>query len=687
MRLLVSWLRDFVDVRVPAAELGALLSMRGFELAAIEPVPGGGDDCVIDLEVTANRPDCLSVIGLAREVATALDLPLRSLSPAAGPPVRLAAVETGRSDRVRVSLEDPVLCPRYAAAVAEVAVGPSPAWLAARLVAAGVRPINNLVDITNYVLMEIGQPMHAFDLATLAGSEIRIRRARPGERLRTLDGVDRALAPDMLVIADRDRPQAVAGVMGGADSEVGPDTRLVAFESAHFEPRSVRITSRRLGLKTEAAARFERGADIGAPVVGLMRACALLETIGAGRSVGPLVDCYPAPVAPRRVGLRRARIARLLGTPVEDRLVERVLAGLGFAAAARTDGWEVEVPTSRVDVARETDLVEEIARHYGYDRLPTTFPALRQPPPAADPRVDRDRQARRLLAAAGLSEAVTFTFIGAEAAARFVDGAAPVPVAHPLSEKFAALRPSLLPGLLESLAHNRHREQRDVRLFEVGRRFSPDRGERRAAALVWTGAGQPRHWSGGPREVDFFDVKGVVEGFCRRMGAPAEVRAGSCAWLAPGRSASIWVDNRRCGDFGQLSPALAEAADLPSQDEVYAAEIDLDALDETAAARGDTRVAPLPRFPSVIRDVSVLVADTLSAASVRGTIRTVAPPALVDVREFDRYRGKGIPEGRVSLSLRLTFRSAERTLTDAEVQDAMDAILAALAREHGAVQR
>jgi phenylalanyl-tRNA synthetase beta chain len=713
VKLLVSWLRDFVDVTIPVEELGQLLSMRGFELAGIEAADAAGGSTVVDLEITANRPDCLSVIGLAREVATALNLPLRQLSrgapapprepsgrasAASGAPLALASLEVGNNERVSVTLEDADLCPRYAAAVAEVTVGPSPSWLAARLHAAGVRPINNIVDVTNYVLMELGQPMHAFDLARLAGPAIRIRRARHGERSTTLDGVDRALTPDMLVIADANRPQAIAGVMGGAESEVTSSTRFVVFESANFDPKSVRITSRKIGLKTEAAVRFGRGADIGAPVLGIERACALLEAIGAGHAVGPVVDCYPSPRTPRHVPLRRSRIARLLGQSIPDDLVEGYLSGLGFTLARNAAGWDVSVPSFRVDIAREADLIEEVARHYGYDRLPTTFPELREPPASSDPRVDRDRQARQIMTAAGFTEAVTFSFIEAEAAARFTDGAPPVPISHPLSEKFAALRPSLLPGLLESLAYNRRREQRDVQLFEIGRRFSPEAGERRTIALVWTGTSAPPHWSGSQRPVDFFDVKGVVENFCARMGVDTSVARTKRPYLIDGRTAAVQVDGTELGTFGQLSPKTAATTDLSPQDDVYVAEIDLDALDavvrgmergEERGGRGPTRqrVTPLPRYPSVVRDVSILVDDALPAATIRGTIRSAAPLTLVDVREFDRYQGKGIPEGRVSVSLRLTFRSPERTLTDAEVQQAMDRVVAALVREHNAVQR
>src|SRR5712691_8548677 len=296
MRLVLSWLREFVDVKASAEEIAEKIGLRGFEVASIESL--GGGDAVIDFEITANRPDCLSVLGLAREVATAYDLPIAPPSTDPGARVRLATLPAGASDRIAVSVHDDELCPRYAAAVADVMAASSPAWMASRLLAADVRPISPIVDITNYVNLEIGQPMHAFDHAVLAGAEIHVRRARKGETITTLDGVARTLDPEMLVIADRDRAQAVAGVMGGAASEVSASTRTVVFESAYFKPASVRRTSKRLNLKTEASSRFERGADVNLPVAALRRAIALMQQIGAGRLVGPIVDCYPRPRGP-----------------------------------------------------------------------------------------------------------------------------------------------------------------------------------------------------------------------------------------------------------------------------------------------------------------------------------------------------------------------------------------------------
>jgi phenylalanyl-tRNA synthetase beta chain len=694
MRLLISWLRDFVDVTASAEDIAEGLALRGFEVASVER---RGDDAVIDFEITANRPDCMSVLGLAREVATLYDLPLALPSPAAGARVALKPAPLGESDRLRVTIEDAELCPRYAAAVADVSIGPSPVWLASRLLAVGIRPISSIVDITNYVLIELGHPMHAFDLSTLAGSEIRVRRSRPGEAITTLDAASRTLEPDMLVIADATRAQAVAGVMGGASSEVTEATKTVAFESAYFKPASVRRTSKRLGLKTEASSRFERGADINAPVPALQRAIALMEQIGAGQLAGPIIDRYPRPRQAVRLHLRRARLALLLGARVADPDVDRILRGLGLTVVETDDGWDIIAPTARVDLRREVDLIEEVGRHHGFDRLEPTFPAQTAPAPPADPRIARDQLVRRTLTAAGLSEAVTFGFLEAAAAevfapARDVNGV--VRIANPLSGKFNALRPSLLPGLIESVSHNRRHGTRDVRLFEIGARFAADAGETRGVGLAWTGAASDAHWSGAAREVDFFDVKGVTEELIHELGVAARFEPTEEAFLVPGRSAQIVTASgepagTRLGVVGQIAPEIAEARGLPRQDRLFAAELNLDAC-WFARVERPAAATPLPRHPFVVRDLSIVVTDTLPAEIIRGTIRSAGdrtPAPLAAVAFFDRYQGKGIADGAVSLSVRMTFQAPDRTLTDAEVQASVDTILESLVREHGAIQR
>ena len=710
MRLVLSWLKEFVDVKASAEDVATTLALRGFEVASIEALDGA--DAVVDFEVTANRPDALSVIGLAREVATAYDLPLTLPSTAADAKVRLAALATGTSDRVSVMIDDRELCPRFAAAVADVRMGTSPAWMAARLQAAGVRPISNIVDITNYVNLELGQPMHAYDLARLAGASLTARRAKPGETCTTLDGVERKLDGDILVIADRDRAQGIAGVMGGANSDVSASTKTIVLEAAYFKPSSVRRASKRLGLKTEASSRFERGADIGAQVIAIQRAIALMQQSGAGQPIGSIVDVYPAARGAQRLHLRRERLARLLGAAVADADVVRILRGLGLDVTATTDGWDVIAPTFRVDLLREADLIEEVGRHYGFDKLDATFPVVTQSAPPPDPRVTRDQLVRRVLTGAGYAEAVTFGFIAAKAVEDFLpqpqraqssqsqDASADsavasdaVGIANPLSAKFDTLRPSLLPGLVDAVAHNRRHGRRDVQLFEIGTRFTPA-GETRGVAIACSGAAAAEHWSGGAREVDFFDVTGAIEHLCEALGVSVRFEPAREPFLVAGRTAAIIAaggpeDGARLGLAGQLSPAVADARGLPRQDAVYVAEADLDRLQRARVAASDA-TRPLPRHPFVVRDLSIVVADTLPAEIIRGTILAAGrdvPAPLGALSFFDRYHGKGVPPGAVSLSVRLTFQAAERTLTDAEVQHSVETILAALVREHAAVQR
>ena len=704
MKILVSWLREFVPVDVGVDDLADVLTMRGFEVSAVEPAPAtvqaDGEDAVLDLEVTTNRPDCLNVLGIAREISGAYDVDMQT-------PVLDATVVGDGASALSVVIEDAELCPRYVASVAEVTVGPSPGWLAARLEAADIRPINNVVDITNYVMLELGHPLHAFDLEKLRGQTIKVRRATSGEKLRTLDGEERSLAPEMLVIADAECPQAIAGVMGGADSEVSGRTRRIALESAYFLPTSVRRTSKRLSLSTDASYRFERGADINAPLIAMRRALTLLAQTEAGRARGSIIDEYPQPREQSTVQLRHARITRVLGLEIEAAFVSNTLERLGFgvtghdpAGGATGRHWVVSVPTFRVDVSREIDLIEEVARHHGYDRLPSTFPALVRPPTRRDPWLRRQDVMRRVLTSGGCSEAITYSFIEREAATPFIpatvgvgDAVEPVAIANPLSEKFAVLRPSLLPGLLDSLIRNRRREHRDIRLFEIGRCFDRKRGETGSLGIMVSGTGGDEHWSAASRPVDLFDVKGIVERTCDARGVTAAFSSTVDPVLVEGRSSEISATTKggetvRIGHLGQLTPAVATARGHPNADEeVYVAELDLDALESVAVDRDTLTAAPVPRYPSIVRDLALVVDDALPAAAVRGTIRAAAPDTLVSVLEFDRYMGKGVPSGCVSLAVRLTFRAPDRTLTDTEVQGAVDRVVAALAQHHEAKLR
>ena len=681
MKVLLSWIREFVDVHESAEEIGKLMSVRGLALEGLDP---HGDDAVMDFDVTANRPDCLSIRGIAREIAAAYRLPFRDNVVWRTGLNEIIDLRNGVT--IPVTIEDPDLCGRYVGIVADItAIGPSPEWMQKRLLACGVRPISNVVDVTNYVLLEIGQPMHAFDYAKLAGPSIVVRRARNGERLTTLDGKARTLTTDMLVIADAERAQAIGGVMGGADSEVSAATRRIVFESAYFNARSVRATSKKLGLKTEASTRFERGADATVSSFAALRACELLALVGAGKAAGTLTDVSPHTPTPSELNLPKASVEGLLGIHVPDTDVMRILESLGFDVEPSGDEWSVTVPSWRVDIHRKQDIIEEIGRHHGFEHLPSTFPAVQTPPPPPDPRIARDRRLRTALLAMGFSEAITFGFIEAAAAAPFSEADPLVTLANPLSEKFAVMRPSLLPGLVDAVSHNRRHGRRDVRLFEIGTRFST-RGETRGAAFIWTGLAGADHWSGERRDVDFADTKGVFEQLGALAGIAFSFIESRAPYLVRGRAATVLAKGETVGVFGQLAPDLAEARELTAIDAVYVAEVNLDTL-RALTPTDDLRATPLPRYPAVVRDVSILVDDSLSAETVRGTIRSVAPDTLIHVREFDRYQGKGIPGDKVSLSYRLTFQSPARTLTDEEVQAGMQRIIDTLTTELKAVQR
>jgi phenylalanyl-tRNA synthetase beta chain len=677
MKVPLSWIREFVDVPASAEEIGRLMGVRGLPLEGLE---AHGDDMVLDFEVYANRPDTLSIVGIAREIAAAYRVPMKAGAEA--PAFHAQSLEG--KDTIPIEIDEPDLCARYVGAVADVAVAPSPLWMQARLTACGVRPISNIVDITNYVLLELGQPMHAFDYAKLGGPAIRVRCARAGESIKTLDGKVRSLTSDMLVIADAERAQAIGGVMGGADSEVSNATKKIVFEAAWFKPESVRATSRKLGLKTEASTRFERGADRTLTARAMVRACQLLEQIKAGRASGPgVIDAYPRPYASRTVALDRGRISGLLGMHVSDTEVERILAALGFATAGSPDGWNVTVPAWRVDIHRAVDLVEEVGRHHGFEHLPTTFPGVQQAPLPSDPRIKRDRSVRNALLGMGFSEAITFGFIEDAAAEPFLAGDEAVRLQNPLSEKFTTMRPSLLPGLLDSMSHNRRHGRRDVRLFEIGTRFSP-KGETRGVAFAWTGSATAELWATERRDVDFLDAKGVVEQIATLESVGLAYQPADILPLVDGQAAHVLLNGSVIGLVGRLEPQLADRRALPD-DDVFVGELDLDAI--ASASRHAHLAQPLPRYPSVARDISILIDHSLSAETVRGNIRSAAPGTLVLIREFDRYQGKGVPDGKVSLSLRLTFQSPERTLTDEEVQAGMQKIIDVLVKDLNAIQR
>ena len=489
----------------------------------------------------------------------------------------------------------------------------------------------------------------------------------------------------MLVIADAERAVAIAGVMGGGDSEVSAETQTIVFESAYFTPQQVRRTSKRLGLKTEASTRFERGTDPRLPVTAMERACALLELVRAGSARGTLVDRYPLRLEP--AVLRAATRTASAGCSGRRFLI-RTSSGYSRVSGSRCARLSM-AGTSPFRRAASMCFARWISSRKSRGitvSIAFPLPSLRVTvaPPPMDPRITQARALRTIMTGAGFSEAVTFGFISESAAAPFAADGDIVPIANPLSESFAVLRPSVLPGLVAAVAHNRRREQRDVRLFEIGARFSRARGERRSLAFAWTGAVGADHWSGGTRPIDYFDVQGVVHRVCQALRVDPRMEGVAEPWLVPGRGAAILADDVRIGTMGLLASSIVEQQTLSASEAIYVAEIDLDSV---PPLDDDLQVEALPRHPSMTRDISILVADTLAAGTVRQTVQENAPDTLVRISEFDRYQGKGIPDGQISLSLRLTFRAPDRTLTDSEVQKAVDGVLAALKQQHGAVQR
>ncbi|MCA1816985.1 MAG: phenylalanine--tRNA ligase subunit beta [Acidobacteria bacterium] len=744
MLISYNWLRDLTGSEWGVAELCKRLTMRGLE---VEGVHEAGDDSVIDVALPSNRADWLSHLGVAREVGVMT-----------GRGVRLPQTESKRTegraaDFTSVDLQAHDLCPRFTARVVRgVRIAPSPAWLAGRLQAVGLRSINNVADITNYVMLELGQPLHAFDLDKLGENRIVVRRARAGETIRTLDGVDRKLDTEMLVIADAARAVAVAGVMGGAETEISDATTNVLIECAYFAPASVRRTSRALGLQTDASDRFERGVDPESLLRAQARAVALITELAGGAASEDAIDIYPRRVARPSVPLRFGRVGALTGLDVPTADALRILDALGFkvstggangSGAAKPDG-AIEVapvepgaqvvftaPTWRYDVALEEDLVEEIARHFGYEKIADELPVSHN---VGEHRAHegRRRAARRALTSLGFDEAISFSFIDAAHDERFelppglVAGAGGgggagenavsasknaasdagggdekdsgerrdprfVTLSNPIIEGASRMRATLLAGLLASLRHNFNHGTRDVRLFETGRVFAAatDGGERpterESFAMVATGGALEAGRALAPRELDFYDLKGALEAAADAMKLPPLEFAAddSARHLRAGQSARVALGGQAVGFVGRLSDEIAAAYKF--RQAVFVCEVNMTALLD--AGETPARYAPLARFPSVVRDASLVVDRSATFAEMR---RSVLGMNLEDVRGvalFDVYEGERVPEGKRSVTLRIEYRADDRTLRDEEADALHRQIVESLERKFGAQLR
>ena len=642
-------------------------------------------DTVLELEVTPNRGDCLSMLGIAREVAATTGARLRKPRPRpreSGPPA---------AGEVRVQVEAPDLCPRYCARLVRgVRIGSSPLWLRLRLRRAGMRAVNDVVDASNYIMLERGQPLHAFDLERLAESRIVVRRAAPGERLVTLDGVERTLDAEDLVIADGRGAVALAGVMGGQDSEVRPETRTLLLESAYFAPAAVRRTARRAGLSSQAAYRFERRVDPAMVPEALDGLAALVARLAGGRVAPGIVEDAAGDQAaePPAIRLRPRRVAAVLGMRTVGGEIVRRLRALGARCRPEREALLVTPPSYRGDLRAEEDLIEEVARLGGYDAIPTTLPVAPLASGEEGEARSLARRIRRLLVAEGLAELVTLAFTDAATNRRlpgFVGGAlAPLAVTNPLSSELGELRRSPLAGLVRTLRTNLDRNAAFFGAFELGKGYGLDpQGachEPRAIALVIAGAWPPRGVEReGPR-IDFLDLKGVCANLLEGLGLPAgRVRwrpAGEVAFLHPGQAAVIEVDAHPVGALGAIHPEVAQGFDLPA--EVWLGELDFAGLAHYVPRR--VTLTPLPRFPAVTRDIAVIVDEAFRAGEIVEEIRAVDNPHIESVRVFDCYRGAPIAAGKKSLAYSIAYRASDRTLTDDEVNALHAAVLDRLAR-------
>ena len=677
-----------------AKELGVDADASGLlELPADAPVGVpladylGLPDASIELKLTPNRADCFGVRGIAFDVAAATGSEVEPLDDVPMPALSDAMVP--------VELHAGADAPRFLGRVIEGvdAAVPTPLWMAQRLQRSGVRPLSLVVDVTQYVMLELGQPMHAYDRDLLKGP-LGVRRARAGETLVLLNGEKATLDPQFLAITDADRVVGLAGIMGGEDTKVTTASRNVLLEAAHFAPAAIIGRSRKLGLHTDAGHRFERGVDPELPRIAIEHATRLIVEI-AGGTPGPVIEAVlPEHLPrPRAILLRRQRLHRVLGIVVPDADVVRILSALGLEVAATSDGWHVTPPARRFDLAIEEDLIEEIARIHGYDAIPATLPggATRLVSPGEGRASDHD--IRRQLVARDYLEAINYAFVDAGLLRKWQLAEGTVALANPLSAELGVMRPRLLPGLVASLARNTARQQPRVRLFEIGKTFAassdisvaasdgPMPVETPCIAAVACGDAAAEQWGEAARKVDFHDLKGDLDSLAALSGAVLDYRASAAPFLHPGRSADVWRDGVRIGFIGQLHPRLQRALDIDV--DVLVFELALEPL----RARAVPRARPLSKYPSVRRDLAFVVAEQVAWGAMKATAEQAAGPVLRELRLFDRYAGKGVETGFKSFAMALILQDDSRTLNDRDVDAAVAAVVAALQAEHGAVMR
>jgi phenylalanyl-tRNA synthetase beta chain len=653
------------------------------------------NDQVMDLDLTPNRSDCLSMLGAAFEIGAIL-----------GRSVKLPDAEQGldksgnqASSRISVAITAKEQCSHYAARLIEgVVIGTSPLWMQNRLMAAGIRPINNIVDITNYVMLEYGQPLHAFDADKLANGHIDVRLAKQGEKLVTLDGVERSLEPHMLLITDGTKPVAIAGVMGGENSEVTERTTRILLESAKFDGGTVRKASRQLGLRSEASLRFEKEVNPEAVLPALNRASSLMSDYAGGQVAAGIVEAAVGQHQPLKIELSVGRINDYLGTALSVGEVHEIFDRLHFTVEAQGATFQVHVPSRRGDITRSVDLIEEIARLYGYDNIPTTLMTGVTTPGALNKEQSVRRLARNLLTGSGLHEAITYSFTHPQQISEFPGAyktAKPVTLSMPMSEERSTLRTSLIPHLLEVASYNRNRNTDDVAVFEIGKVFVTDEGsltklpdERLMLAILLTGKRQETHWSGKSGDVDFYDLKGVFENVIGYLGMSQSMSytAAQPDGFHPGRTAHITLEtpegSRIIGTLGQLHPTIQQKKDLA---DTYVLEVEFESL--SSYADDNITYSPLPRYPSIGRDLAVVVGRDVQVGELTAKVKEVADSLLESIQVFDIYTGDRLGADKKSVALALIYRTPERTLTDEEVSELHAQVVAALELSFGAELR
>ena len=673
-------------------ELGISDSHEGIMILSPEAIIGIPlteylGDTILDLDITPNRPDCLSVIGIAREIAALTGNKVHI------PEVQCQELEEAIDSFASVEIIEPELCPRYCASLLTgIKVTSSPQWLQRRLLACGMRPINNIVDVTNYVMLEYGQPLHAFDYNEILGKQIIVRRAGNGETITTLDGVERTLNLNMLVIADKERAIAIAGIMGGADTEVTENTTTVLIESANFNQAVIHRESIGLRLSSEASLRFEKGLSRDLPLIALKRATQLMAELAGGKVAKGIIDVYPGKQRRESISLPVADIKRLLGVELEVSEIAETLELLGFGCRQTESNSQVhvDVPWWRTDVSCAADLAEEIARIIGYDKIPTTILSSQLPRHEPVPMLSLKRQLRSILVSCGFQEVLIYSLTSLEMLGRLspefrMIGPTPMKVANPMSREQEYLRTSLRAGLLSVLARNERYQEDDIRLFEIGKVFLPRERdlpqEKEMLCAVLSGSQRRLSWQGKEEPIDFFVAKGIVETVLSRLGLIASFEASEDESLCPGRSADVIIGNDKLGVVGELHPKVSEVFEL--SETAYLIEIDLDKLSSFTATL--KKYQPIPRYPSTSRDIALLVDEQITYQQICAIIQNFS--LVNSVALFDLYVGEQVPAGKKSLAFRIGYQSSAYTLTDSEVDKVQEQIIDKLQRDLGATLR